>query len=147
MPPQTICHVSPVTCHMSPVTSDLSPVMCHLSTVKYEEKKLEKKIIIIILQQKLEKVVELIGGGSAINRLYPDQFMEELLSLVALGKGRSALPQDFSAVTFFKETYFFRKSIMRIITFMYYTLCQTLKKFLFQPYFNFVSVSVSLTGA
>ena len=54
-----MCHVSAVTCH-------LSPVMCHLSHVK-------KKLYIyffLFLQKKLEKVVELVGGGSVINGAY-----------------------------------------------------------------------------
>ena len=55
--------VSRVMCHLSPVT-------CHLSHVKknifiYLKKKK------IIPSQKLDKVVELVGGGSVINGAYP----------------------------------------------------------------------------
>ena len=60
----TMCHVSCVTCHMSHVA-------CHLSNVKifsfhffYKKKKK------IICSNKLDKVVELVGGGYAINRAY-----------------------------------------------------------------------------
>ena len=62
-----MCHVSPVTCHLSP-----SPVTCHLShviiffffTFKFYIKK-------NTLPKILDKVVELVGGGSVINGAYP----------------------------------------------------------------------------
>ena len=65
----TMCHVSHVMCHMSRVT-------CHMSHVKCQKKKKKKKIMRKkkkknILQKKLDKVVELVGGGSVINGAYP----------------------------------------------------------------------------
>ena len=92
-----MCHVSCVTCHVSPVTCHLSHVTCHLSHVKRKKnlfffllKKSFKKSIKVSfvtsgsrgfsvfalyiyfnLQKKLDKVVELVGGGSVINGAYP----------------------------------------------------------------------------
>ena len=58
---------------MSHVTYHVSLVMCHMSHVKKQNKK--KNIIRIQkkcnLQIKLDKVVELGGGGSVINGAYP----------------------------------------------------------------------------
>ena len=60
-----MCHVSRVTCHVS-------YVMCHLSHVKiyflFIYKKIKKKLNSL---KKLDKVVELVGGGSVISRAYP----------------------------------------------------------------------------
>ena len=57
----TICHVSRVMCHVS-------CVLCHVSPVTYFFlfKKGKKSG-----QQKFDKVVELVGGGSIINGAYP----------------------------------------------------------------------------
>ena len=63
-----MCHVSCVMCHVSPVTCHVSPVTCHLSLVRCH---LKKKII---LQKKLDTVVELVGGASVINGAYPVEF-------------------------------------------------------------------------
>ena len=68
-------NVSCVTCHVSPVTCHVSHVTCHLSHVKkifyifFTKKIIQKKIL-----KKMDKVVELVGGGSVINRAYPVQF-------------------------------------------------------------------------
>ena len=51
-PPPT-CHVSHVTCHVSCVT-------CNLANIKKQEK--------------IDKVVELVGEGSVINGAYPSSF-------------------------------------------------------------------------
>ena len=77
-----MCHVSRVMCHVSLVTSNLSPVTCHLSPVtchmsKYffktfsERRKKINIYIIFFPLKKLDKVVELVGGGSVINGAYP----------------------------------------------------------------------------
>ena len=58
-----MCHVSHVTCHVTKVTCDLS----HVIFFFYIKKKKKK---INALQKKLDKVVELVGGGS-VNRAYP----------------------------------------------------------------------------
>ena len=60
---RVICHVSPVTCHLSPVT-------CQKNIFIYKKK--------ISPSQKLDKVVELVGGGSVINGAYPVQFLTRL---------------------------------------------------------------------
>ena len=53
--------MSHITCHVSPVT-------CHLSHVN-------KKIYILFLSfKKIDKVVEIVGGGSVINGAYPVSF-------------------------------------------------------------------------
>ena len=79
-------HVSCVTCHVSLVTCHMSPVMCHLSPVTCQKylffyifiiKKNKKKIK--ILQKILDKVVELVRGGSVINGAYPVQFCVRLI--------------------------------------------------------------------
>ena len=57
-PPQ-MCHVSRVMCHVSCVTCHVLRVTCHVS------------IFLIFF---LDKVVNLIGGGSVINGAYPVQF-------------------------------------------------------------------------
>ena len=56
-----MCHLSCVTCYVLPVMCPVSPVMCHLS---HEE--IMKKIL-----KKMDKVVELVCGGSLINGAYP----------------------------------------------------------------------------
>ena len=59
-----MCHLSRVTCHVSPVT-------CRMSKKNYIKKIKNKKIYIYIyifyLKEKLEELVELVGGGSVIN--------------------------------------------------------------------------------
>ena len=75
-------YVSLVNCHLSPVTCHLSHVTCHLSHViifffyifKSKKKKKKKNPNIFDLKQKLEKFVELVGGGFVINGAYPVQF-------------------------------------------------------------------------
>ena len=62
-----MCHMSCVTCHMSCVTCHVSPVTCqnffflHFYNQKIKNKKPEK----------MDRVVELVGGGSVINGAYP----------------------------------------------------------------------------
>ena len=58
----TLC----VMCHVSPVTSHLSLVTCHLWHVKKKRRK-----VFFLSLKKLDKVVELVGGGSVINGAYP----------------------------------------------------------------------------
>ena len=59
-----MCHVSHVTCHLSPVVCNF---FLHLIII---QKKYIKNIY-IMLQKILDKVVELVGGGSVINGAYP----------------------------------------------------------------------------
>ena len=63
-----MCHVSSVTCHVSPVMCHVSPVTCHLSHVIFLFIFLDKKKYPL---EKMDKVVELVGGGSVINGAYP----------------------------------------------------------------------------
>ena len=61
--PDTMCHVSCVTCHMSHITCHVSPVTCK-----------NKKNYVFIEKKgrtKLDKGVELVGGGSVMNGAYP----------------------------------------------------------------------------
>ena len=60
-PPQT-CHVSCVTLHVSRVTCHLSRVTCQMS---------KKKLHFFFLRKNMDKVVELVVGGSLINGAYP----------------------------------------------------------------------------
>ena len=66
-----------VTCHMSRVTCHVSRVTCHVSHVTCQKKKiyiLIKKKLFFFYLKKMDKVVELVGGGSVINGAYPVQF-------------------------------------------------------------------------
>ena len=70
-----MCHMSRVMCHVSCVMCHVSRVTCHMS-----KKKLYFNFLIFFLLlflKKLDKVVELVGGGSVINGAYPVQFMTE----------------------------------------------------------------------
>ena len=64
-----MCHVSYVTCHLSRVTSHLSLVTCQKKVV------VDNLIFLFIYlfsrKTKLDKVVELVGGGSVINGALP----------------------------------------------------------------------------
>ena len=60
--------------HVSPVTSHLSPVTCHMSKCS-----LKKKLFYLL--KKLDKVEELVGGGSVINGAYPVQFIVKYILL------------------------------------------------------------------
>ena len=66
-----ICHVSCVMSHMSCVI--LSHVTCHLLNVQiiFPNIKKYKKYIYIISFKKMDKVVQLVIGGSVINEAYP----------------------------------------------------------------------------
>ena len=64
--------MSCVMCHMSPVTCHVSRITCHMSHVK--KNYIYIYFFLIILQKKLDKVVELVGGGSVINRPAPSSF-------------------------------------------------------------------------
>ena len=73
----SMCHVSCVMCHMSHVPCHLSPVMCHVSCVTFHMSNyffyLKKKMFFCL--KKMDKVVELVSGGSIINGAYPVQFL------------------------------------------------------------------------
>ena len=56
-------HVAGVTCHMSGVTCQVSGVRSQVSGVRYHMSQFIFKFFV-------EKVVELVGGGSVINRAY-----------------------------------------------------------------------------
>ena len=79
----TLC----VTCHLSCVTCHLSHITCNLSRVKKKTKQKKKllkkrntkKIKFFYLEKKLDKVVELVGGGSVINGAYPVLFMLDFM--------------------------------------------------------------------
>ena len=103
--PHTICHISCVPCHMSHVTCRVSPVTCLKKNIKNPKH--------FIVQKKLDKVVELVGRGSVINRAYPVQFLKEqvaqkgiqdfmflvqnnLLLLVSLQRPNTVPPSDGS---------------------------------------------------
>ena len=63
-----MCHVSCVMCHVSCVKCRLSPVTCQNNFF------LHNKIYItdfFLSLKKLDKVVELVGGGSVLNGAYP----------------------------------------------------------------------------
>ena len=67
-----MCHGSPVTCHLSRGTCHVSCVMCHLSHVK-KQKRLnffftKQKQKNILSFKNLDKTMELVGGGSVINK-------------------------------------------------------------------------------
>ena len=66
--PDTMCHVSCVTCHMSHITCHVSPVTCKnkKNYVFIEEKK---------GRTKLDKGVELVGGGSVMNGPTPSGYL------------------------------------------------------------------------
>ena len=64
-------YVSHVTCHVSLATCHMSPVTCKkITIIMIIIKKLNKKII-FYPSEKLDKVVEIVGGGSVINMAYP----------------------------------------------------------------------------
>ena len=63
------CQVSGVTCHMSHVRCEVSGVTCQVSHVTF---------FIYFL---LDKVVELVGGGSVINGAYLVYFIEDHISV------------------------------------------------------------------
>ena len=64
-------HVSRVMCHMSHVTCRMSKKKLHFFSIKKTKKNLPKK---------LDKVVELVGGGSVINGAYPVQFYTNVIN-------------------------------------------------------------------
>ena len=71
-------HVSCVTCHVSCVMRHVSPVTCEniLSIKKYIFFfNLETNVKFYCPLKKLDKVVELIGGGSVINGASPSSFL------------------------------------------------------------------------
>ena len=74
----TLC----VTCQVSGVTCHVSPVTCHLSHVVKKKllfilKKIYKKKLSL---KKFDKVVELVGGGSVINKADPvDVFLHSII--------------------------------------------------------------------
>ena len=61
----TPSNMSHVMCHMSHVRCHLSRVTCNMS---------KKFKTIFIERKKIDKMVELVGGGSVINGAYPVQF-------------------------------------------------------------------------
>ena len=75
------CHMSGAKCHMSRVTSHVSHVMCPMSRVTCRLSHAIKFFIqifffsffffVCFFQFFPDKVVELVGGGSAINGAYP----------------------------------------------------------------------------
>ena len=66
-----MCHVSCVTCHLSRLTCHLSRVTCHMSPVTCQTIFFLLFIFIYSFIYFLDKVVELVDGGSVINRSYP----------------------------------------------------------------------------
>ena len=67
------CHVPCVTCHLSCVSCQVSRVTCHMSFF-FSSFFIQKINIKKILKNKLDNVVELVGGGSVINGAYPSSF-------------------------------------------------------------------------
>ena len=59
---------------MSCVTCHVPNVMCHLSRVTCQ---MSKKLHFFYPEKKLDKAVELVGGGSVINGAYPVQFVSK----------------------------------------------------------------------
>ena len=57
-----MCHMSGVLCHISGVICQVSHVMCYVSHVM---------LIYLYICFSLDKVVELVGGGSVIKRVFP----------------------------------------------------------------------------
>ena len=70
--PQTLCHVSHVRCQVSGVTCHLSSVTCHLSFKFFIRFQFQ---FFFNPTNTMDKVVELAGGGSVINRAYPVWFL------------------------------------------------------------------------
>ena len=66
------CHMSCVMCHVSRFTCHVSCVTRHIPPVKIIF--FHNNLFFSILKQKFDKVVELVGGGSVINRVYPVYF-------------------------------------------------------------------------
>ena len=78
-----MCHMSCVPCHMSCVMSHVSHVMCHLSRVTCHLSKyyffnfhflfcIFRFFCFVFYHKKIvDKVMELVGGGSVINGAYP----------------------------------------------------------------------------
>ena len=64
-----MCHMS---CHMSHVTYHVSCVACHLSLAK---KNVKKKLL-----KRLDKVVELVGGGFVINGANIETYLNNFFS-------------------------------------------------------------------
>ena len=88
-----MCPVSHVRCQVSLVTCHVSHVMCKTSHEKRREKKEEKD---------LEKVVELVGGGSVIIGAYPVYFLLNLLySPLPLTPSPYTFQIVLSSVTFY----------------------------------------------
>ena len=74
------CQVSFVSCHLSPVTCHLSHVTCHtitfyfLKSIKLKSKQIKSLQNNKKKKHKKNKVVELVGGGTVINKAYPVYF-------------------------------------------------------------------------
>ena len=66
--PTTTYHMSRVICHMSHVIGHMSCVLCHMSHV------MSNFVLNFCLKKFVYKVLELISGGSVINRAYPSSF-------------------------------------------------------------------------
>ena len=64
---------SPTTCHMASVTCMVSRVMCHESGVT---------VVVCVF---LDKVAELVDGGSVINGVYPVKFIYRISPLGQIG--------------------------------------------------------------
>ena len=62
--PPNICHMSHATCHVSHVRCHVSDIMCHLSCFFF-----------LFFFFFLDKVLELVGRVSIINRAYPVYFV------------------------------------------------------------------------
>ena len=59
------CHMSRGTCHVSHVTCHMSRVTCHFFLL----------LLLLSFSFFLDKVLELIGGGSVINGATPSSFL------------------------------------------------------------------------
>ena len=64
------CQMSRVMCHVSRVTCHVSDVMCHVSGVTCQVSGVSCFFCFFVVVF-LDKVVELVGGGSVINGAYP----------------------------------------------------------------------------
>ena len=82
-----MCHVSLVLCHLSPVTCQISHVMCHMSHIMCHMSSFFSFFFLssylYILKFKhifllLHNMLELVGGGSVINRAYPSSLYSVL---------------------------------------------------------------------
>ena len=63
-----MCQVSRVRCHMSGVPCQVSRVRCHVSHVTCQMSRVRCQMSLFFFF--LNKLVELVGGGSVINRTY-----------------------------------------------------------------------------